>query len=293
MSTAAGPLFGFVQVEYPWALGPADGRYVLRGHAGVPTHVLMLATLGAAERRGPLGRRQRRPRAAAPEPAPSPVVTARATLVAAEPFGSHAEAERWREEVDEETEAAEALRVLNRVLHVHRLAAADPHVRELVRDAALAVRVGVGESEPLTHGHWSTAVELPPREPARAAASHPSATLRSQERLAAVLGGHDVALACEELTLRARGDVDAGRMREAALQLRIALESALAELAPWSDSEVIARRAGDLREERATVAAAANMAIAGGLDAETTEEVARVLRLLEAALRARTRVGLK
>jgi hypothetical protein len=35
-------------------------------------------------------------------------------------------------------EAAEALRVLNRVLHVHRLAAPDPHVRELVRDAALA-----------------------------------------------------------------------------------------------------------------------------------------------------------
>jgi len=57
----------------------------------------------------------------------------------------------------------------------------------------------------------------------------------------------------------------------------------MAELAPWSDSEVIARRGGDLREERATVAAAANMAVAGGLDAEATEEVARVLGVLEAA----------
>jgi len=289
VSTPAGPLFGFVQVEYPWALGPADGRYVLRGHAGVPTHVLMLTTLGAAGRRGPLGRRQRRMRDAISEPEPRPVVTARATIVAAEPFGSHADAERWRGAVDEKAEAADALRVLNRVLHVHRLAAADPHVRELVRDAALAVRIGVGEGEPLAHGRWSTAVELLPRE--AGSASRSPAVLRSQERLAAVLGGHDVALACEELTLRARCDVDAGRLREAALQLRIALESALAELGPWSDREVIARRTRELREERATVAAAANMAIDGGLDDPAAGEVARILTLLEAALRARTSVA--
>jgi len=292
VSTIAGPLFGFVQVEYPWALGPADGRYVLRGHAGVPEHVLMLATLGAAERRGRV-RRQRRPRPVAPDRVPTAVVTARATLVAAEPFGSHAEAERWREELDAEAEAAAAVRVLNRVLHAHRLAAIDPYVRELDRDAALAVRVGVGEGEPLAHGHWTTAVELPPREPRHSAAARSSAVLSPQERLAAILGGRDVALACEELTLRARTDVDAGRMREAALQLRVALESALAELAPWTEREAIALRVGDLREERPTVAAAANLAVSGGLDEETSHEVERVLGLLEAALRARTAVGLE
>jgi hypothetical protein len=81
-----------------------------------------------------------------------------------------------------------------------------------------------------------------------------------------VLGGRDVALACEELTLRARADLDAGRPREAALQLRIALESALSELTPWADREAISRRIGELREERGTVAAAANTAINGGLD---------------------------
>ncbi len=79
-------------------------------------------------------------------------MTARATLVAAEPFGSHAEAEREREEVDGEAEADDALRVLNRVLHVHRLAATAPYVRELVRDTALAVRVGEGAGEALAHG---------------------------------------------------------------------------------------------------------------------------------------------
>ncbi len=290
-SGSAGPLFAFVQLEYPWALGPADGRYVLRGHAGVPAHVLMLATLGTVERRGLIGQRRRRPRTAAPAPEPTPVVTARATLVAAEAFASPAAAERWREDVDAEAEAVKAVRVLNHVLHAHRIAAADPYVRELDRAAAIAVRVGVGEGEPLAHGRWSEAVELLPRE-ASAAAARSSAVLRPQERLAAVLGGRDVALACELLALRARADAEAGRTREAALQLRVALESALAELAPWADREPVARRLGDLHEERPTVAAAANMAVNGGLDEDTAEEVERVLALLEAALRARTSVGL-
>ncbi|MCW3011545.1 MAG: hypothetical protein JWO90_1949 [Solirubrobacterales bacterium] len=288
MSTPAGPLFRFVQAEYPWVLGPSDGRYVLRGHAGVPAYVLMLATLGAVERRGLAGRRRRKPKAVEPEPGAVPVATSRATLVAATPFVSHADAERWRAEVDVEAEAAAGLRELNRVLHAHRVAASDPYVREVSREGALVIRVGVGEGEPLAHGHWSSAVEVPPPVPEKGRA----AVLRPQERLAAVLGGRDVALACEELALRARGDLTAGRPREAALQLRIALECALAELAPWADREAIAHRISALREERATVAAAANTAINGGLDEDSAEEVERVLTLLESALRARTAVGL-
>jgi hypothetical protein len=292
VTTTAGPLFGFVQVEYPWPLGPADGRYVLRGHAGVPTHVLMLATLGATEHRALRRRAQRKPRSAAPAAPPTPVVTARATLVTAEPFGSRAEAESWRSGVDGEAEAARALRVLNRVLHAHRVAAADPYVRDLHRDAALVVRVGAGEGEALAHGRWTNAVELAPRSPSRAAARS-SKVLRPQERLAAVLGGRDVALACEELTLRARADVDAGRMREAALQLRVALECALAELAPWADRDAIARRTDELCEERATIAAGANAAIRGGLAGDTAGEIVRVLELLEAALRTRSDISLE
>lgn len=291
MTPASEPLFAFVQVEYPWALGPADGRYVLRGHAGVPAHVLMLATLGAPERRG-LRRRRRRPRTVAAGPPPTPVVTARATLVTAEPFPTAGAAALWRREVDVRTEATVAIAVLNRVLHAHRIAAADPYVREVDLDAAIAVRVGVGEGEPLAHGRWSAAVALPQPERARRTARLET-VLRPQERLAAVLGGRDVALACEELTLRARLDADAGRMREAALQLRVALESALAELAPWADREAVGCRVGELREERGTVAAAANAAVGGGLDEETAAGVQRVLALLEATLRARTAVGLE
>ena len=60
-----------------------------------------------------------------------------------------------------------------------------------------------------------------------------SALLSPQERVAALLSGRDAALACEELALRARGDLDHGRPREAALQLAIAVDAALAELEVW------------------------------------------------------------
>ncbi|MCW3023282.1 MAG: hypothetical protein JWR30_2604, partial [Conexibacter sp.] len=49
-----------MQLELPWELGPADGRYVLRGHAGEPEHVLVLQTVAAHPRRSRLrGRRAR------------------------------------------------------------------------------------------------------------------------------------------------------------------------------------------------------------------------------------------
>ena len=73
----------------------------------------------------------------------------------------------------------------------------------------------------------------------------------------------------------------------------MALESALAELSPWGGHERLRRRLEALRDERPTVAAAANSAVEGGLDEVTAEAVARVLGLLEGALLARTEVGLE
>ena len=52
--------FRFAQFEYPWPLGPPAGRYVLREPgASAPARVLVLATLGAPERRLLRGRRPR------------------------------------------------------------------------------------------------------------------------------------------------------------------------------------------------------------------------------------------
>lgn len=286
----AAQLFGFVQFEFPFALGPPDGRYVIRGPGGLPSHVVVIATLGAPERRSLLARSRRRPKATAPEPGPEPVLTSRITMVDAEPFPDRAAADRWRGAVDAGAHAELALRVVNEVLHAHRAAAADPYVREVGMDQALVVRVGIGEGEQVAHGRWTEAVALPPAR--ERVAERRSSVLQPQERLAAILTGRDVALASEELTLRARLDMDAGRSREAALQLRIAVETALAELTPWAERGDLAGRLAALRAERGAVADAAHAAIQGGLDDATVAEVERILRLLEAALRARTHAEL-
>jgi hypothetical protein len=274
-------LFGFVQLEFPWALGPPDGRYVLRGHAGEPEHVLVTTTLGAPQRRL-LGGRRPAPASAEPEP----VATARATLVAASPFPDERAAADWLKAAGED-EIAEAIAVLNRVLHLQRTAAADPAVREVAREQALVSRVGYGEGEEVAHGRWTEAIAHPiPRE----GRVRRSESLRPQERLAALLGGRVAPLAAEELALRCRLDLDAGRRREAALQLRIALEAALAELEPWRAR--VGERLDELREARGTVGDAAHAALQGGLDDARTADVERVLSRLEAALRARIAAGL-
>lgn len=284
-AVAAGP-FRFVQVEVPWSLGPDDGRYVVRRHAGEqPEHVLVLATLGAPRRRLVGGRRAR---SAAPEPGAAPVTTGRATVVPATELRDEDEARRWLGAADHEEELAAALRVLNRALHAHRVALADPHARELGRDDLLVARVGFGAGEQVADGRWSEALELAATGDRR---RRRTAALRPQERLAAILGGRDAALACELLVLRARADLDAGREREAALQLRAALEAALGELVAWRDRGDLAARLEELGRLRPTAEAVAGAALRHGLSAAEAAEAQRILGRLEAVLRARSAAG--
>jgi hypothetical protein len=277
-----------VQLELPWELGPADGRYVLRGHAGEPEHVLVLQTIAALPRRGRLSRR--RTRRASPEPIAATVPITRATLIHAVPLAGTDAASAWLHDADLTREVRAAVAVLNTVLHAERIVRADPFVREIAPEQALAIRVGVGRGEAVAEGQWADARALPPLATARPRRTR---ALRPQERFAALLAGRDVALASEELTLRARLDLDRGRTREAALQLRIALEAALAELQAWSHHEELATRLAELREERGAVGAAANRALEGGLDTAQVEDVARVVGRLEAALAARVAGGLE
>jgi hypothetical protein len=258
----------------------------VRGHAGEPTHVVVLATLGAPQRARLGRRRRRRGGPAAPQPPPAPVATARATLIAARPFEHAGEAERWLARVDAEDEIAAAVAVLNYVLHLRRTATADATVREVARDRALVARVGVGAGEQVAEGRWTRAVEVPPARPPRR-----SAALRPDERLAALLAGRDAALACEELALRARADLGAGRTREAALQLHVALQAALRELAPWAPRSDLQARLDELQALRPGVDAAAAAALEGGLDDGAAADVEHALKRLEAALRARSAVG--
>jgi len=249
-----------------------------------PTYVVVLGTLGT-QRRSRLKRR--RTRTAEAEPEPTPVSTTRATVIdVSSEFDDEAVAREWlgRGAEDADAEGTRALVVLNRVLHAHRAAAADPYLRDVGAEQALVARLGFGAGEQVADGRWKEAVELDlePRRPKRIAA------LRPQERLAALLGGRDETLACEELTLRARLDLDEGRPREAALQLRVALEAALAELEGTTGVADMDDRLDELRDARGAVGRAANVALAGDLDPEAVERVEAVVGRIEAALRARS-----
>jgi hypothetical protein len=244
--------------------------------------VLVLATLGAPERR--LLKTIRKRSNAEPEPEPTPVATSRATIIdVGAPFPSAADAQTWLDGAGEDEFAAD-LAVLNRALHAFRLATADPYVNAVGRGQALVVRVGYGAGEEVADGLWTNARELAPESGRR----RRSAVLAPQARLAAVLNGRERVLACEELTLRARLDLDHGREREAALQVLVALDAALAELATESGGAPdLTNRLAELRGRRDPVAVAAQAALAGPLSAEQREAVEFTVTRIEAALRAR------
>jgi hypothetical protein len=256
----------------------------VRGHAGEPEHVVVLATLGAPRRALLGGRRARR---VPSEPAAEPVTATRATVIDARALTRLDDAERWLDGADLAAHLDRALAVLERVVHLQRIAAADATLPPPSRAHATAARVGFGEGEQVAEGRWRRALALPAAPGPR----RRDAALRHHERLAALLGGRDVALACETLALRARADLDAGRAREAAFQLDAALGAALAELEPWRGRADLGERIDELAGLRPDVAGAVDRALTGGLDPAQDEAVDHALGRLEAALRARTALG--
>jgi hypothetical protein len=274
--------FLFVQMEIPWELGPADGRYLLRGgKERDPQHVVVLNTLEGRRRRerATLAGRARKGREVSPEPEPASVTITRATVVDPIPLAAEAQAQAWLKDLDPEHEMQQAAAVLNRVLLAQRIAAADPYIHEVSPAQALVVRAGWGLGEQVADGQWEHARELLGGQPRR---QRRTSALRPQERLTWMLGGREEALLCEELTLRARRDVDQGRMAHAAVELQSAYAAALSELSA-EDRPDLALRIDELRELSATIP-----------NERPVEEqaVRHALERLEAALRART-VGLK
>jgi hypothetical protein len=251
------------------------------GGAPESASVLVLATLGASERRRSLA--TRRKRKAEPEPEPAPVTTGRATIIdVAEPLPGSSEAAAWLTAAGEEDLAA-GLAVLNLAVHAFRLVTADQSVHVVDRRQLLVARIGYGAGEQVADGLWTDAVELvlPAGRQTRSKVLHP------QARLAAVLNGREPALACEELVLRARSDLDHGRDREAALQVLVALDATLAELAGAASVADLGRRLQELRAQRDPVAVAAQAALSAPLSDADRETVAFTVGRIEAALRAR------
>jgi hypothetical protein len=278
----AGARFRFVQFEFAFPLGPPDGRYLTRPEPDAePERIVVLRTAGATPR--PLiGRR--RPRKAEDGDEHTAVPVVRATVIDAASFETDEGAAEWldrtrRDRDALEAEAEAAARELNALLRAHRAAAADPAARDVAPTAANAVRIGYGSGDQVAEGRFAEAYELPPDDDSSKVRRR-AAALAPDERLAAILGGRDHLLACEELVLRARADIEAQRPREAALQARIALEALLAEL---QGDDAVAELGGD----RDAVGRAANEALSGDPSAELQAAVAEAVGRMETALRRR------
>lgn len=208
-----------------------------------------------------------------------------------EPFANAAEAERWLDgavAVEAELEAirGEGARLLNRALHAQAAAAADPLLAEASPERAVAVRIGYGSGEEVAAGGFTAAREVNVA-PTGSRRRRREEELRPQERLAAVLGGRERIDACETLLLRARADLDAGRRREAALQLRIGLEAMLMELDgalvdPGHEQDMATLAAG-----RKEAGETANLALRGDLDDEQERSVRELVETAERVLRRR------
>ena len=276
-------LFVFIQLEFPWALGPADGRYLIRrDEDGEPERVVVLGTLQAA--RQPIGasaapawsgrsllRRLRGRAGSMPTgPEPAPVATTRATVIDPISLAADNQARAWLAELDRDREVSAAAAIVNRVIHSHRIASADPYVHEVSPNQALVIRAGWGEGEQVADGRWLHARAL--SSPGGWGSGRSSAgsrrgprrdrswALRPQERLAALLGARSAALLCEEIALRARQDLDHERVAHAALELDRAYALAVPELHAERRQD-LAIRIAELEQLRPGVQAQAQAAL--------------------------------
>ncbi len=251
--------------------------------------MLVLSSHGAP-RSGPK-RRRGRARDLEEAPGPPPLPLSRATVIRPRPFADEAAADAWLEEVSGDREvsaalAADAVQRLNRALHVHRTAAGDPHIADVDPSRAVAIRFGFGTGDEVADGHWRRAREMPEGERRRLLGRDYEA-MRPQERIAAVLGGRERVGAHEELILRARGDLDAGRLATAALGLHAGLEAMLRgrNPLPTAANEALEQR---LAEAAEAAAEGRRRVLAGAVDSELDRRALdTAIRAAEAALRQR------
>jgi hypothetical protein len=279
-----------VQFEFAGTLDVPDGRYLIRdGAADGAQTVLVIETLGAPS---PPARRRRAREAEAGTDRP-PLPLARATAVRAfEPFDSTEDAALWlRRSVEAEDAVdalvAEGIGLLNRALHAHGVASANPRGQEMSPERAVLVRIGYGSGEEVAAGRFSVAHDIDVSAGGSPRRRRREEELRPQERLAAVLGCREQLDACETLLLRTRADLDDGRLREAALQLQPALEALLVELdGALVDPAHVADMAM-LRARREEASGASGAALHGDLDEAGERSVRELAALCERILRRR------
>lgn len=207
-------------------------------------------------------------------------------------FEDEEEAARWLQEAVAAEDTVEflvdeALELLNRALHAQALASANPHSRQsLAAEGAERILIGFGSGEETAAGRFRDAREVDIRPRSSRRRRHEE-ELRPQERVAAILGGRERSDACETLLLRARADLDAGREREAALQLRVGLEALLVELKEALSDPGHEEDMGALEARRGEAGEAANDALGGELPPQRRQQVEELLKICERVLRRR------
>jgi hypothetical protein len=268
----------------------ADGRYLARREPDDGDSVLVVETIAAPPRPS---RRRRRPRDSEAAAAPPEVPVARATAIRAfQPFDGPEGAAAWlaavgADEAELDRVVATGIALVNDALHAHSISAADPFVAAFAPERAIAVRVGYGSGEETAEGAYSEALEVDVQTTGASRRKRRQEDLRPQERVAAVLRGRERVDACEILLLRARADLDAGRRREAALQLRVGVEALLAELTEALDDDDHREDIDALKQRRPAIEAAAERALKDDLPPETEKSVADGLAVAERVLRRR------
>jgi hypothetical protein len=285
-------LFGFIQFDFAGSLAVADGRYLVR--EGKREQVLVIETLGAPP---PARRRRKRPRDAEVGEPPPELPVGRATVVLAfNEFESEQTAETWLSQTTASEEAIDELveqgiAELNQALHTQSVASGDPYPQTVTPARAVVIRIGVGSGEALADGAFTSAHRVDPGLGPISRRRQRDEELRPQQRLAAVLGDREQLDACETLLLRARADLDAGRNREASLQLRVGLEALLVELKGALNDDRHREDLAILESRRSEAGELANGALRGDLVAEQLQALTELLSTSERVLRRRRVLG--
>jgi hypothetical protein len=258
---------------------------LIRGPDGV-TDVIVLTRLGADLRRDARAARslrRRRPARAEPDDdAPEPVEITRVTVIRGAQFTDDAAAREWIEGCADvaDDEIAEALRLLNRAVQAHRVAAGDPYATDVSRERARRIRLGYGSGDELVDGRWRDAYAMPPPAPR----GRGRRMLEPHEQLARILGGRRSTYPSEDLLLRARLDLEQQRTREAAMQARAGHAALEAELA--SDEAAGEARAA-LQDRGEALSSLATTALERELDDEQAAQLEQILLEMERFARRR------
>lgn len=290
----------FVSMEFSSALGPTAGRYMVRppgsavadpsanGAGEAPRElsaadVLQITIIGAPTARG--GLVFRRARKVDSDDEPRDVSILIATLIGTNNrFSVRQEAVRFldacRADEDQQTElVGQCIDAINLAIRAYRAASRDPLPSEIDIHDAREVRIGYGEPEELARGGWTEAFTPPPP---RAPKLSRGERLAPTEVVAQIVGGKMPLLGSEDLALRTMLDLEHGRPRAAALQLRATLDLLVSELTDAGESFIPPR--DDLEQRIPAVERLAQLALDDRLDDDAEAEVAEILDRIEDAL---------